>query len=590
MQISYKRIGVIGGFAILLIILVGNGLVMRRQLEVQIDNQRWVSHTRLVLFELKQTEVLLLEAETGKRGYLYTGDTHYLAPFNDAIAQIGPQIDTLARLTADSPLQQARIPWLRDLAIGKIAEMQQTIALYQAGKLDAAKAMVLADTAQLTMVRIGETIDEMEQQESTLDAVREAEYQRSIRRTVASIYLSSLIAVLGLVALAYYILREIGLRERHAQELRAREEWFRVTLTSIGDAVIATDKEGSVTFLNPVAETLTGASLAKAKGRNILEVFPICNELTRKPAENPVQKVMEVGHVVGLANHTVLQRKDGTQIPIEDSAAPIRGDRGELLGVVLVFRDVTSDRKAEDTMRKTERLAAAARLSATMAHEINNPLQAVGSLVYLRQVRAGCAGGRGPAPYPRGPRVEACGAHHAANARVLPRFARYRVCRHAGRGGVGDRSLFQQIKEQGNSRRALLRRLPASARGLGRDQAGYFEPRGQRGRRGRQARALAVTLGNIEDAGRSMLQISIEDDGPGIPPEHIQHIFEPFFTTKQDVGTGLGLWLSKEIVNRYGGTIHLVSGGQGMPGAAFRILLPSAANPPDAMAGGAAND
>jgi PAS domain S-box-containing protein len=589
MRISYKRIGVVGGFAVLLILLIGNGLVTKRQLDVQIGRQTWVSRTHQVLFELKQTEVLLFEAEAAKRGYLYTGDTHYLAPFNDAIVQINPQIDMLARLTADSPIQQARITWLRNLAREKIAEMQQTIALYQSGKLDAAKATVLADTARRTMVRVSETIAEMEQDENTLDASREAEYQRSIRRTAASIDLTTLVAALGLVVLAYYILRQIDLRERHTQELRAREEWFRVTLTSIGDAVIATDKEGSVTFLNPVAETLTGNTLSQAKGRNILEVFPICNELTRKPAENPVQKVVEAGHVVGLANHTVLQRKDGAQIPIEDSAAPIRGDHGELIGVVLVFRDVTNDRKAQETMRKTERLAAAARLSATMAHEINNPLQAVGSLVYLARSTPGV-----PPPvvehltladqelkrvanitqqtlgFYRDPHVTEFVDMPAVVESVIALYSNklrskdIRVKRHFG-DCPPVRAASGEIKQ-------VISNLVANA----------ADAVGNHG-------TIAVTLGNIEDAGRCIMQILIEDDGPGIPPEHIQHIFEPFFTTKQDVGTGLGLWLSKEIVNRYGGTIQLVSRGRGMPGAAFSILLPSAASTPDATVGGAAN-
>ena len=169
-----------------------------------------------------------------------------------------------------------------------------------------------------------------------------ASYQSSVRRTIASIYLASLLATVGLVFLAYYILREIKLREKHALEIREREERVRVTLTSIGDAVIATDKEGSVAFLNPVAEDLTGNSFAESKGKNVVEVFPIFNERTHQPVENPVKEVLEKGHVVELANHTVLKRSDGTQIPIEDSAAPIRNERGELLGVILVFRDATN--------------------------------------------------------------------------------------------------------------------------------------------------------------------------------------------------------------------------------------------------------
>jgi signal transduction histidine kinase len=99
--------------------------------------------------------------------------------------------------------------------------------------------------------------------------------------------------------------------------------------------------------------------------------------------ENPVERVIEAGRVVALANHTVLKRRDGVLVPIEDSAAPIWDDRGALVGVVLVFRDVSTERKSLEILRKTEKLATAARLSASVAHEINNPLEAVVNLVYL---------------------------------------------------------------------------------------------------------------------------------------------------------------------------------------------------------------
>jgi PAS domain S-box-containing protein len=194
-----------------------------------------------------------------------------------------------------------------------------------------------------------------------------------------------------------------------------------VTLSGIGDAVIATDRHGIVTFLNPVAETLTGTSLERAKGQTIEEVFPIFNEATHLPAEDPVKKVLEVGSVVGLANHTALMNADGTLIPIEDTAAPIRDDRGQLIGVVLVFRDATKERKAQEIVRKTEKLAAAARLAASVAHELNNPLEAVTNLIYLAKPRAGDASNyRGPSDSGGGG-TETCVPYHTADAWLLSR-------------------------------------------------------------------------------------------------------------------------------------------------------------------------
>lgn len=129
-------------------------------------------------------------------------------------------------------------------------------------------------------------------------------------------------------------------------------DWLRVTLSSIGDAVLTTDVESRVTFLNPVAESLTGWSMEDAAGQPMAAVFRIVNEETRNQVENPATKALREGVIVGLANHTLLIAKDGTERPIDDSAAPIRNGNGEIAGVVLVFRDVTERRRQEHEVRE----------------------------------------------------------------------------------------------------------------------------------------------------------------------------------------------------------------------------------------------
>jgi PAS domain S-box-containing protein len=125
------------------------------------------------------------------------------------------------------------------------------------------------------------------------------------------------------------------------------ERWFETALASIGDAVIATDHQGRVLFLNPVAETLTGWPDAQAHGKGLGEVFAIVNEVTREPVENPVEMVLATGQTVGLANHTVLLGRDRKEVPIDDSAAPIKDEQGRVAGVILVFRDVAEKRRAD---------------------------------------------------------------------------------------------------------------------------------------------------------------------------------------------------------------------------------------------------
>lgn len=138
------------------------------------------------------------------------------------------------------------------------------------------------------------------------------------------------------------------------KKLRENEQWLETTLKSIGDAVIATDRRGRVTFMNVVAETLTGWKKKEALGQKLTTVFNIINEKTRKRAKNPVEKACREGVIAGLANHTLLISKSGKEIPIDDSAAAMRDERGNIIGVVLVFRDITERKKAEEELRKSE--------------------------------------------------------------------------------------------------------------------------------------------------------------------------------------------------------------------------------------------
>ncbi|MBI1764706.1 MAG: PAS domain S-box protein [Acidobacteria bacterium] len=138
-------------------------------------------------------------------------------------------------------------------------------------------------------------------------------------------------------------------RKTEASEAREREqrERYRVTLSSIGDAVIATDAHGQVTFMNPVAETLTGWQNTEAAGLPLEKVFHIINEETRQPVENPALRAMQESIIVGLANHTLLIARDGAEIPIDDSGAPIKDAEGKVIGAVLIFRDITERRQVE---------------------------------------------------------------------------------------------------------------------------------------------------------------------------------------------------------------------------------------------------
>ena len=148
---------------------------------------------------------------------------------------------------------------------------------------------------------------------------------------------------------------EMGLyKHRIEKKLKDNEQYLNTTLLSIGDAVITTDIRGIITFMNPIAEVLTGCTQKYCFGKSINKIFNIVNEKTGKKVESPVTKVLREGVIVGLANHTILIARDGITMPIDDSGAPIKDEKGNIIGVVLVFRDITKRRQTEDALQESE--------------------------------------------------------------------------------------------------------------------------------------------------------------------------------------------------------------------------------------------
>ena len=571
----HKRFGVIVGFFALLVLLVINTVIVRHQLAVQVGNQEWFSHSRRVVQELRITESMVKDAEAGQRGFLYTGKENYLLPYDRAISQMDAHLKNLVNSIGDNPKEQLEVENLRDLIHRKVAELAQTISLFRLRGAPAAKALVMSDQGFNLMEGIHSLVERMEQEENSVGNARREAYQKSIRITAACIYLASAVAALGLGLLAFSVFRDMRSRERDAAALRQSEEWFRVTLSSIAEGVIATDHQGLISFLNPVAERLTGNSLEDAKGKRIYDIFPILNETTNMPVENPVEKVLTLGMVVGLANHTVLRHREGHLIPIEDSAAPITDDSGRLIGVVLVFRDASHERSLQEVLRRTEKLAAAARLAATVAHEINNPLEAVGNLIFLARTNSNAN--------------EAVEQHLKMAEQELSRVS------HITRQTLG---FYREstLPSRVDIPTVVEQTLTVYATKLQQKQIRLHlslqECPPINGFAGEIQQLVSNIISNAIDAlpfngtlkidssttklvSSDAIKLQIEDDGPGISPENMKRIFEPFFTTKKDVGTGLGLWVCKEIAERHGGTVEAKSNNlNGSTGAVFTILLP----------------
>lgn len=212
--------------------------------------------------------------------------------------------------------------------------------------------------------------------------------------------------------------QEIEMRTQAQQALAAERERFKVTLHSIGDGVVTTDQDARVTYLNPIAEALTGWSSGEASGMPLTSIFRIVNEDTRLPVENPVYRALREGVIVGLANHTILVDRQGSEKAIDDCAAPITTDAGKVLGAVLVFRDVSTKRSREHALilshtelksRVTERAEELEQANATLrkhqaklvaanaeleqfayitAHDLQEPIRMIGAYVQLINERA----------------------------------------------------------------------------------------------------------------------------------------------------------------------------------------------------------
>jgi len=166
MNYAVKQFGVLAAFASLALLLLTNAYVTRHQVGVQTGRQQWLSHTRQVQFEIQETNTLLADAETGQRGFLYTGDTRYLEPYTRATSQLDNQLQDLAKLSADNPAQVANVATLRKLCQAKLYELASTIALYREGKVEEARTLVLTGHGRGIMEDIRKVIAQMQQEEA----------------------------------------------------------------------------------------------------------------------------------------------------------------------------------------------------------------------------------------------------------------------------------------------------------------------------------------------------------------------------------------------------------------------------------------
>ena len=296
----------------------------------------------------------LQDLETGARGFVLTGASPFLDPYEQALERVDAELKTLATLAADNPGRSERVGQIKTFVLRKIEHGRRVVEIRRTEGSEPAGNLVASGEGQAAMDAIRVLVAEMDRDETRSLTIRRAEEQDSTARLGLAVVAGGVL-VLGILLFATLgIRRGFRLGAEAEEALRTSEEALAITLRSIGDGVLTTDTEGRVTGLNPVAEQLTGWTEAVALGRPVNEIFRIINEETRKPVEVPVNEVLATGRIRGLANHSVLIRRDGTEHPVADSAAPITNQDGSLLGVVMVFRDVAEERRLTNALRASE--------------------------------------------------------------------------------------------------------------------------------------------------------------------------------------------------------------------------------------------
>jgi PAS domain S-box-containing protein len=654
-----------------------------------------------ILLETDSLQKSMIDQETGIRGYLAAKNALFLQPYNEASARFDGEFASLQSMASSNPALTAKVAAIS-------AGYKHFIDINQ---------ILLKDG-----LSNGPNVDLLKQQKQAMDILRaelaEVRSEQSNIRESDRVRLTRILGrmpAIGIgggafiaVLLLWYgntLFREItSAFRRQLYETELRRDYFETTLQSIGDAVVVCDSNGKVTLMNPAAVEATGWTNEQALGQPLETVFRIINEGTRETVESPVAKVLRVGGVVGLANHTLLVRRDETELPIDDSGAPIRDKNNEVVGVVLVFRDITERKQSEESLRQSnasrlrlaaiidsaddaivskdldgivsswnegagrmfgysaeemlgqpirrlipedlqfeedeilrkirvgertehyettrtkkngdtvevsvtispirdesgkvigaskiardisnrkrverllvqsEKLAATGRMAATIAHEINNPLESLVNLIFLARQNSG-------------PEGEVYDYLLTAESELerLSHIARQTLGFYRDTGSPTEVYLHQLIE---NVLSVYSSKLLAG--GIVIDKQ-FHDGRTVLVRKGEILQIFSNVITNAADAMRQggVLSIStqqivgslgdgiqtvIRDNGQGIRPEHLVQVFEPFFTTKGELGTGIGLWVAKQLVEARGGEISVASSTEnGNSGTTLTIFIP----------------
>jgi PAS domain S-box-containing protein len=661
------------------------------------------SQATTILLQSDRVLKSMIDEETGIRGFLVAQDPSFLQPYREASSRFGEELAVLTSIASPNPSLSK-----------KVADVASSFHDFDAINKTLLNSGLSHDTAVGLLRRQKQAMEILRAE--LADITAEASDSRELQRKEIDSLYAALPAIAiggGAIVAVLLVLHGISIFNKITRAFRQQlndsqiqRDYLHTTLQSIGDAVVVCDESGRVTFLNPIAQKVMGWNQAEAVGQPLENIFRIINEYTRESVDSPVAKVLEAGSIVGLANHTLLVRPDGSEIPIDDSGAPIRDRYNRIVGVVLVFRDITERKRNEELIRKSnknvahlaaiigsaddaivskdlngiveswnegarrmfgyaademvgrsilrlipqelqyeedqilrklragervdhfettrkkkngetfevsvtispmrdetgniigaskvardisdrkrverlliqsEKLAATGRMAATIAHEINNPLESLMNLVFLARQKSSEGG-------------EVHGYLLTAEGELerVSHIARQTLGFYRDTGAPTDvylHELLNNVLTVYNSK-LLTSEIVIDTQ--------FNDLQKVHVRKGELLQVSSNLIANAADAMRQggKLEIStqqvvgpagdgvetvITDNGAGIPEEHLAQIFEPFFTTKGDLGTGIGLWVAKQLVEMRGGEISVASSTEnGNCGTTVRVFIPYA--------------
>ena len=373
MKVNAKILLSLAGMIVLVLLGVASSLKALGQIEeagaLRQSSYQLLSHAGNFQSALK-------DAETGYRGYLLTRNEAFLQPYLMVRDSLGVNLAALRDPSLSEPARR-HLDQVLPLMLGNMASMEQNINLTRQSGLTQATMEARLDQGKGWMDEIRTELKAFSQIEEKELAQNDASFQSRLRTLLAVICATSALTLALALLFAYLFYQEaqrriknvvlLETRQRLDQQkelnlqlqqanatLQESEEKLTVTFDSIGDGLLTTDSDGRMTGLNAVAERLTGWTQAQAIGRPVDEVFHIINQETRLAVAIPIQAALEHGTIQGLANHTVLIARNGSEYQIADSCAPIRNRNSEVIGAIMVFRDVTREHAAQEALRETQ--------------------------------------------------------------------------------------------------------------------------------------------------------------------------------------------------------------------------------------------